>query len=91
MLSSVKLPVSWLPPDNIFRLSHYREQMTGVLQALEQLGDAKMQIAWEQAYKTANWILFGIGLFALAVILTESKLCIVSQVDTDKKGMVKFR
>lgn len=74
MLSSVKLPVSWLPPDNIFRLSHYREQMTGVLQALEQLGDAKMQIAWEQAYKTANWILFGTGLFALAVILTESIL-----------------
>ena len=74
MLSSVKLPLSWLPPDNIFRLSHYREQMTGVLQALEQLGDAKMQIAWEQAYKTANWILFGTGLFALAVILTESIL-----------------
>ena len=74
LLSSVKLPFSWLPPDNIFRLSYYREQMTGVLQALEQLGDAKMQIAWEQAYKTANWILFGTGLFALAVILAESIL-----------------
>ena len=74
MLSAVKLPVSWLPPDNIFRLSHYRAQINAVLQALEQLGDAKMQIAWEQAYKTANWILFGTGLFALAVILTESIL-----------------
>lgn len=74
MLSAVKLPVSWLPPDNIFRLSHYRGQMDEILRALEQLGDAKMQIAWEQAYKTANWILFGTGLFALAVILTESIL-----------------
>ena len=74
LLSSVKLPFSWLPPDNIFRLSHYRGQMDEILRALEQLGDAKMQIAWEQAYKTANWILFGTGLFALAVILTESIL-----------------
>ena len=71
LLSSVKLPFSWLPPDNIFRLSHYREQMTGVLQALEQLGDTKMLTAWEQACKNATWILLGVGVFSLSVLLAE--------------------
>lgn len=72
LLSSVKLPFSWLPPDNIFRFSHYRDQMTAVLQALEQLGDTKMQTAWEQTCKNANWILLGAAVFSLGVILAQS-------------------
>ena len=72
MLSAVKLPLSWLPPDNIFRLSHYRAQMDTVLQALEQLGDTKMQLAWEQACKNANRIMFGAGILSLAIVIAES-------------------
>lgn len=72
MLSSVKLPLSWLPPDNIFRLSHYRGQMDEILRALEQLGDTKLQIAWEQACKNANWILLGAGILSLAIVIAES-------------------
>ena len=71
MLSAVKLPLSWLPPDNIFRLSHYRGQMIEILQALEQLGDTKMQLAWEQACRNATWILVGVGIFSLEVLLAE--------------------
>lgn len=72
MLSSVKLPLSWLPSDNIFRISHYRGQMGTVLQALEQLGDTKMQTAWEQACRNATWILLGVGIFSLAILLAEA-------------------
>lgn len=72
LLSSVKLPLSWLPPDNIFRISYYRGQMSEILQALEQLGEAKLQIAWEQAYKNANWILLGAGILSLAIVIAES-------------------
>lgn len=71
MLSAVKLPLSWLPLDNIFRLSHYRGQMIEILQALEQLGDTKMQLAWEQACRNATWILVGVGIFSLEVLLAE--------------------
>lgn len=71
MLSAVKLPLSWLPPDNIFRLSHYRGQMIEILQALEQLGDTKMQLAWEQACRNATWILVGVAIFSLEVLLAE--------------------
>ena len=71
LCAGLSLPVSWLPPDNIFRLSHYRGQMNAVLQALEQLHDTKIQTAWEQACRNATWILLGVGIFSLAILLAE--------------------
>ena len=71
MLSAVELPVSWLPPDNVFRISHYRGQMAEILRALEQLGDTKMQLAWEQACKNANWIMLGAGILSLVIVIAE--------------------
>ncbi len=71
LLSRIKLPLSWLPADNIFRLSHYQKQMEQILAALKRLGETDLHYTWQSACTAAGWILAGAGMLSVAAVIAE--------------------